>query len=127
MLMKGFILAMAIALGAMGLLYFCDDQLISLFLTDDGSGSDLMLTLSEGKKYLHVMLAGLIPFAISQIYASSLRENGETLSPMIASCVGIGINVVLNFILIFGYLGMPKMGVVGAALGTVISRYIEAV
>ena len=101
--------------------------LISLFLTEDGSGSDLALTLSEARNYLLVMLIGIIPFGVSQSYSSTLRETGETVSPMAASVIAILTNLVLNYVLIFGKFGAPRMGVVGAAVATVISRYVEAV
>ena len=74
------------------------EPLISLFLTDDGSGSDLALTLSEAKSYLLVMLFGLIPFGVSQSYSSTLRETGETVAPMTASIIAILTNLVLNYI-----------------------------
>ena len=103
------------------------EELIGLFLTDDGSGSDLVLTLSEAEKYLFVMLFGILPFAVSQSYSSTLREAGETVAPMAASVIAILTNLVLNWVLIFGKLGAPALGVVGAGIATVISRYLEAV
>lgn len=111
---------------AMGLLFCFNEPLISLFLTDNGSGGDLALTLSEAKKYLSVMMVGLLPFAFSQAYASTLKETGETKAPMVASVIAILVNLVLNYMLIFGNFGAPKLGVMGAAIATVISRYIEA-
>lgn len=104
-----------------------DTNLISLFLTETESGGNLSYTLSEAEHYLAVMLIGLIPFGISQTYASTLRETGETFSPMIASCIAILMNLFLNYCLIFGNFGAPKLGVTGAAIGTVISRYTEAI
>ena len=91
------------------------------------TGGDLVLTLSEAKNYLFVMLIGLIPFSFSQSYSSTLRETGETVSPMTASIIAIVTNFVLNYILIFGSFGAPRLGVVGAAIATVIARYIEAI
>lgn len=73
------------------------------------------------------MLIGLIPFSFSQSYSSTLRETGETVSPMTASIIAIVTNFVLNYILIFGSFGAPRLGVVGAAIATVIARYIEAI
>ena len=102
------------------------EELINLFLTDDGSGSDLALTLSEAETYLFVMLFGILPFGISQSYSSTLRETGETVAPMTASVIAILTNLVLNWILIFGKLGAPALGVAGAAIATVIARYLEA-
>ncbi len=108
-------------------LIFFGEPLISLFLTEDGEGGDLVLTLTEAKRYLIVMLFGLVPFAVSQSYSSTLRETGETVAPMAASVIAILTNLVLNYILIFGKLGIPALGVVGAAIATVISRYVEAI
>ena len=60
-----------------------------------------------------------------QIYASTLRETGETVLPMKAGIAAVLVNLVGNYILIFGKLGAPALGVVGAAIATVISRYVE--
>ena len=63
--------------------------------------------------------------AVSNCYASVLKDTGETFIPMVASVISIAVNLVLNYLLIFGSFGFPKMGVAGAALATVIARYIE--
>lgn len=100
--------------------------LINLFLHDDGTGVDLNLAFSSAENYLYIMLIGLIPFTFSQVYASTLREMGQTILPMIASIAAVVINFVGNYILIFGHFGAPKLGVQGAAIATVASRFIEA-
>ena len=105
--------------------FLFDDLLISMFLHDGSSKGDLLLTLKYGKEYLFITLFGLLPHAISQVYASTMRETGKTVPPMVASAVAVGTNFVLNMLLIFGLCGFPKLGVVGAALATSISRYIE--
>lgn len=99
--------------------------LIRLFLTEGEDPAAVALTMNEGEKYLLIMLAGLLPFAVSQSYSSTLREAGETLLPMVAGIIAIMTNMVLNYILIFGKLGAPELGVSGAAIATVISRYVE--
>lgn len=71
------------------------------------------------------MLFGLVPYALSQCYASSLRETGETVVPMIGSGAAVLVNLVFNWLLIFGKLGFPKLGVEGAAIATVLSRFVE--
>ena len=111
----------------LGVLVFSlfDEPLINLFLHDGSAGGDLALTLSEGKRYLQVMLIGLVPYAIAQVYASTMRETEEAVLPMIASVTAVLTNCALNWILIFGKLGAPAMGVVGAAIATVISRFVE--
>ena len=72
-----------------------------------------------------VMLLGMPPFAVMQVYASTLRETGETLLPMKAGVIAVFVNLVLNYILIFGKLGAPALGVEGAAIATVIARFTE--
>lgn len=115
--------------GALGTLVFAfaSELLIGSFLHESSSEGDLALTMSLAKDYLFVMLAGLIPYAISQVYASTMRETGDAKLPMIASSSAVAVNLALNSLLIFGYLGFPKLGVVGAAIATVISRYVELV
>ncbi len=99
--------------------------LIQLFLTDTGTGGDLAATLFYGKQYLEIMMIGLIPFSIVQMYSSTMRETGETAIPMKASVLAVGVNMCFNYVLIFGKLGAPKLGVAGAAIATVISRFSE--
>lgn len=101
------------------------ERLIELYLHEGSETGDLAATAEYGAKYLRVMLWGLLPFAIQQAYASTLRETGETLLPMKATFVAIAVNFCLNYVLIFGHFGAPVMGVEGAALATIISRYVE--
>ena len=102
-----------------------DDLLIRLFLTGEGSAADAAGILAAGKEYLIIMLFGLLPFALSSSYASTLRECGETMVPMLSSFAAMFFNLILNYILIFGHLGLPAMGATGAAVATVVSRYVE--
>ena len=99
-------------------------SLIHLFL-NDGSAESIALTYEYGMQYLSVMVLGIIPFTISQVYSSTLRETGETIVPMIAGVVAVLVNLVFNYLLIFGNFGFPKWGVVGAAVATTFSRVIE--
>lgn len=103
-----------------------DDQLISLFLSKDDAPEKIAATLKYGKEYMAVMLIGLLPFGIGQAYSSAVRECGETKIPMIGSVLAVAVNIVLDYALIFGKLGMPKLGVSGAAIATVVSKFIEA-
>lgn len=102
------------------------DQLIQLYLNGSSDGGDLTATLAYGRRYLRIMLLGIPAFMIMQIYASTLRECRETLVPMKAGVVAIFVNLVFNYILIFGKFGFPQLGVSGAAIATVLSRYVEA-
>ncbi len=100
-------------------------QLIGLYLHEGGGTGDLAATAFYGQKYLNMMLWGLLPFALQQAYASTLRECGETMVPMAAGIAAIAVNLLGNWILIFGRFGAPAMGAEGAALATVISRWLE--
>ena len=102
-------------------------NLISLYLTDTTGNGATEQALQYGLEYLSIMVVGLIPFAINQSYATNIKETGQTLIPMIASFVAVGTNAVLDYLLIFGIGPFPKLGVMGAALATVIARYIEAI
>ena len=121
----------AMTILALGIFVAFPGQLISMYLTDKSNPEQVQATLQFGLDYLGVMLIGLIPFALSQVYGSTLRELGFTKLPMAASIAAIFINLVLNYILIFGnqglsFLWFAPMGVTGAAIATVISRFAEA-
>lgn len=120
-------LYLAFAAVATALLIFIasGEKLIGLFLHQGQENLDLAATLSYGLDYMDVMLLSLLPFALMQVYSSTLRECGETLIPMKASVTAVLVNLVGNYILIFGKLGFPAMGVVGAAIATVIARIAE--
>ena len=100
-------------------------DLISLYLTGEGTPEEAAQTMDYGLRYLKVMLIGLVPFALSNAYSGTLREIGETKVPMIAGITAVFVNLIGNYILIFGHFGAPALGVVGAAVATVISRYVE--
>ena len=102
------------------------ESLISLYLTDTSGSGATGAALQYGLQYLVIMMAGLIPFAVNQSYATNIKETGQTLIPMIASFVAVGSNAILDYLLIFGIGPFPELGVQGAALATVIARYIEA-
>lgn len=108
------------------LLLFAKDPLISLYLQGDGTAESASATLYYGKQYLRIMLPGLVPFMLVQIYSSTLRECGQTILPMKAGVIAVFVNLVLNYILIYGKFGAPALGVQGAAIATVASRCVEA-
>ena len=99
--------------------------LIGLYLQGEGDAAEAAQVMEYGLGYLRVMLWGLVPFALSNAYASTLRETGQTTVPMVAGIVAVLVNLVLNYVLIFGHFGAPELGVEGAAVATVISRYVE--
>ena len=97
-------------------------DLISLYLTDTAGNGATDVALHYGMQYITVMMVGLIPFAVNQSYATNIKETGQTVIPMIASFVAVGTNAVLDLLLIFGIGPFPKLGVIGAALATVLSQ-----
>ncbi len=104
------------------------EMLIQLYL-NSGSEADsgnLSATLHYGMVYLGIILLMLPAVYVGQLFISTLRECGETFIPMVAGIVAVVVNCVLDYALIFGKLGLPKLGVAGAAIATVIARYIEA-
>lgn len=120
-------LAVLITALAVGIFMIGGEPLIQMYLNGSSDGGDLAAALQYGKEYLLIMLVGLPAFAIVQIYASTLRECGETMVPMVAGVVAVLVNLVFNYIFIYGKCGCPAMGVAGAAIATVISRYVELV
>lgn len=121
---KFIIIGIVAVLAIVGFIFF-DKNLISLYLHDGSETGNLLETLNYGHNYMMVMLVGLIPFAIEEVYSSTLRETGETVIPMRASIAAVIVNLILNYVLIYGKLGMPALGVVGAGIATVISRFIQ--
>jgi len=104
------------------------EDLVMLFLqNENNSAEDIAFTVSEAERYFIPALVGLIPFAVVQVYAGTLRETGETALPMYAGVAAIVVNLAFNWLLIYGKLGFPELGVAGAAIATVLSRFVELV
>ena len=108
-----------------GILLLKGDALIQMFLHQGESEGNLEATLLYGMEYLKIMVLGLLPFALTQSYSGTLRETGQTVVPMTAGITAVLVNLVFNYILIFGKLGAPALGVTGAAIATVLSRFVE--
>lgn len=112
---------------AAGLLVFLtmDESLIGLYLKGESDEIDKGMTLMYARQYLRIMLLGLPPFVVTQIYAGSLRETGDSVKPMIAGIGSVLTDIVLNYLLIYGKFGFPELGVRGAAIATVAARFVE--
>lgn len=105
---------------------FSGESLISIYLTGEGSSASIQAALAGGMRYMLFMLAGLPFFMVTQAYGSTLRECAQTVLPMKAGIAAICINLVFNYLLIYGKFGFPRLGIAGAALATVLSRAIES-
>ena len=110
---------------ALLLFYFFGPAMINSFLHDSGTGIDAAAIYSHAEKYLWIIMIGVVPFSISQIYSSTMREMQEARIPMIAGIAAVFINLFFNYVLIYGHFGAPALGVVGAAIATDISRFVE--
>ena len=122
-------LYIALSLVSIGILVFLlfGENLMTLYLSEEvETAQSADMVLRYGHDYMLVMLIGLIPFAVEETYASTLRECGETRVPMVAGLVAVAVNLCGNYILIFGKFGFPELGVTGAAIATVVSRFVQA-
>ena len=119
-------MALILTAGAMLILGIFGKDLIQMYLAGNSDGGDLHAALQYGQSYLWVMFLGLPPFMIVQVYTSTLRECAQTVVPMKAGIAAVFVNLIFNYILIYGKLGFPALGVVGAAAATSLSRYAEA-
>jgi putative MATE family efflux protein len=78
-----------------------------------------------GESYVQT-LTWMLPFVFMKlVFVSALNSAGDTKTPMKVKIVSIGLNVLLNYLLIFGKFGFPELGVMGAAVGTVIVNVME--
>ena len=122
-----FKLLICLLLGSLGIGIFLlwGPNLLNLYLQGEGDPEAAIQTLEYGMSYLRIMAIGFLPFAIANAYSSTLRETGQTIVPMVGGIIAVLVNLALNAVLIFGLLGAPALGVQGAAIATVISRYVE--
>ena len=118
-------LGFVLVAGALVVLGFFGEDLISLYLRGTNDGGDPAAALAFGCDYLKIMLLSLPAFALVQVYSNTLRECGETVVPMRAGLAAVFVNLAFNYLLIYGKLGFPALGVKGAAIATVLSRFVE--
>lgn len=105
-------LAVVMSLGA--------DQLVAV-LTDDPA------VIAAGGTYLGIVMVGTVFRFPSMVFAQALNGCGDTRTPMLVSLVTIPLNIVLNAFLIFGLGPAPRLGIAGAAWGTVIAGIVGLV
>lgn len=111
-----FSIGMAVTFALGGILFA--ENIIHLFTKDH-------VVTALGKKYLITVTLSYIFTTVSLSFGMALRSIGETRIPMYGSIIGLFFNGILNYIFIFGKLGIPALGVVGAGLGTTVARFME--
>jgi len=114
----GLLLTLGIALIFTVATFLSPDLVVRLFSKD-------ATVIQMGSDYLKIISLTFILTAISISYSVVLRSTENVIYPMVASFVGVITNTVLNYLLIFGHFGFPKMGVAGAAIATLIARFAE--
>ena len=97
-------------------------QILSLMVIGN---SEAEAILDAGEEYMRLMGFMGIPFCISVVLATSMREIGEVRVPLVISVIGTLVNTALNWVLIYGNLGAPRLEVRGAAYATIIARFVE--
>lgn len=120
-----FIMVTCFSVAFIAVMYFFQDDLIKAFLHRGSGEGDLEATLVYAKQYLNVMLWQVLPFALATTYAMTLRLGKDSVMPMKASFAALFTNLIFNYLLIFGKFGFPELGVKGAAIATVISRFVQ--
>ncbi|MGL6202635.1 MAG: MATE family efflux transporter [Lachnospiraceae bacterium] len=83
--------------------------------------------ITAGSEYLNIMRFTYLPFIITSILLSALRSFEKVKIGFATSCISLVANICINYILIFGHFGAPKLGIVGAAIGTLTARLLELV
>jgi len=91
---------------------------LSAFTTDEA-------IIQEGMRYVTVIRFTYFFFAVTQILLATLRSTGVVNIALYLSVITLLINCSINYTLIYGHFGAPRMGVVGAAIGTLVARIIE--
>lgn len=117
----------SLVLSAATILLFCvaGESLIRMYLGGDGRPEEAAASLAYGGEYLRVMLAGILPYALINVYSSTLRETGQTKVPMLSCVSSMLLSLILHYVFIFGFAGLPAMGCYGAALATLAARLAE--
>lgn len=115
----GFLNVFVIAVLFMVIGYLFPETVIRVFTNDDA-------VVVEGVKYLKIAVFGYIAQCVNTYGCTLLRSTEEVKLPMVANLIAVATNTFFNWVLIYGKLGAPAMGVEGAALATVISAWVCA-
>ncbi|MCF7930212.1 MAG: MATE family efflux transporter [Acholeplasmataceae bacterium] len=112
------LVGLMVAILSFVLFSFFGESLLRLF-------TDNPTTIAGGLSYLNIAKWSAFPWILSVAISNTFRETGITKPLLKISIAAILTNTALNFVLIFGLFGFPALGVVGAAIATLISRFVE--
>lgn len=96
-------------------------HLLMKIFTDDES------LISTGSKYLRSVSLSYLLFSVSQVFQAGFKSIERVKIVTIMTTTALSLNIFLNAVFIFGWFGLPKMGIVGVGLATTIARFIEFV
>ena len=116
----GVLLGSIVSLVMMALVFFFPEGAIGLLTNEEA-------VIAEGSKYLVIVCFSYIFFAVSANLLSALRSVETVRIGFVVNLLALVVNIVLNYGLIYGRLGMPEMGVEGAAIATLAARVVEFV
>ena len=80
------------------------------------------VVIAEGVKYLRIVALSYIFMAVTQVYLNIIRSMEKVVIATFIYAVSLGLNIIINAVLIFGMFGFPKLGIAGAAIGTLCAR-----
>lgn len=118
------VLSLSITLATVGaLLFFALAEVFPGFIL--GIYSKDPALVKAGSDYLRIMAFSFVFFAITASYGTVLRSTGDVRTPLVVSISALSLNTLISYMLIFGKLGLPELGIRGAAVGIVIARVVE--
>lgn len=112
----GFILSFLFTL----LVYFKPEMCLSMFTTDER-------VIGDGYIFLEIMALSYVPTMLTMMYSAILRSTTHVKLPMFVSLFTVCLNIILNYLLIYGKFGFPEWGLKGSAVATLISRLVECI
>lgn len=112
----GFILSFLFTL----LVYFMPELCLRMFTTDER-------VIGDGCIFLQIVALSYVPTMLTMMYSAILRSTTHVKLPMFVSLFTVCLNIVLNYLLIYGKFGFPEWGLKGSAVATLISRFVECI
>ncbi len=107
----------SVVLGAIG--FALMPQLLRLFIRE-------ATVTDQAALYMRIIFLGLPTMMIPQLFSGALQATGDTLTPLLVTFVGVGLNIPLDAGFVLGWWGFPQLGIAGAAIATVIAQAVSA-